>query len=205
MAGPLHGNGGQERRQPVGTCSEMSQNQTPLLIKRYASRRLYNTETSDYVTLQEISDQIRSGRDVKIVDLKTGDDLTRQYLIQIIADLESRGEHVLPQNILVEVVRAYNDQAREMVPRFLDASFEILKENQSKALENLKAFTNPLSSYEEIGRSQKALLANMLNGWSAEPEPRRREGADVSKDRMEAELDDLKRMVEELQSKVANM
>ncbi len=183
----------------------MSQNQTPLLIKRYASRRLYNTETSDYVTLQEISDEIRSGRDVKIVDLKTGDDLTRQYLIQIIADLESRGEHVLPQNILIEVVRTCNDQAREMVPRFLDASFEILKENQAKALQNLKAFANPLTSYEEIGRNQRALFASMLNGWTSDPEKKRSEDEDSREARMETELDDLKRMVAELQSKVANM
>jgi len=68
--------------------------QKPLLIKRYASRRLYNTETSDYVTLEDISGFIRDGREVQIVDLKSGDDLTRQYLLQIIAEHESRGESV---------------------------------------------------------------------------------------------------------------
>ncbi len=183
----------------------MSQGQAPLVIKRYASRRLYNTETSDYVTLQEVSDEIRSGRDVKIVDLKTGDDLTRQYLIQIIADLESRGEHVLPQNVLVEVVRAYNDQAREMVPLFLDASFEIFKENQAKALKSFKAFADPLKSYEEIGRSQRALFMNMLNGWAAEPDAPSESDTKKKEDRVEAEIDDLKRMVAELQSKISDM
>ena len=76
----------------------MADTDAPLLIKRYASRRLYNTETSDYVTLEDIAAFIRQGRDVQIVDLKSGDDLTRQYLLQIIAEQEGRGESVLPIN-----------------------------------------------------------------------------------------------------------
>ena len=78
----------------------MAEQDKPLLIKRYASRRLYNTETSDYVTLEDIAGFIRDGREVQILDLKTGDDLTRQYLLQIIAEHESRGENVLPVNVL---------------------------------------------------------------------------------------------------------
>jgi len=89
---------------------------TPLLIKRYASRRLYNTETSDYVTLDDISGFIKDGRDVQIVDLKSGDDLTRQYLLQIIADNESKGENVLPINVLTDLVRSYTSSAQSMVP-----------------------------------------------------------------------------------------
>ena len=69
----------------------MAESGKTLLIKRYASRRLYNTETSDYVTLEDIAGFIRDGREVQIVDLKSGDDLTRQYLLQIIAEHESRG------------------------------------------------------------------------------------------------------------------
>ena len=99
---------------------------TPLLIKRYASRRLYNTETSDYVTLDDIAGFIRAGRQVRIVDLKTGDDLTRQYLLQIIAEHEGRGESVLPIEVLVDLVRSefvseearkFNDIVRPYVSR----------------------------------------------------------------------------------------
>ncbi|MGA1761415.1 MAG: polyhydroxyalkanoate synthesis repressor PhaR, partial [Paracoccaceae bacterium] len=82
----------------------MAKSENPLLIKRYASRRLYNTETSDYVTLEDIAGFIREGRDVQIIDLKSGDDLTRQYLLQIIAEHESRGENVLPINVLNDLV-----------------------------------------------------------------------------------------------------
>ena len=85
----------------------MADTDAPLLIKRYASRRLYNTETSDYVTLEDIAGFIRGGREVQIVDLKSGDDLTRQYLLQIIAEHESRGENVLPLNVLNDLVRSY--------------------------------------------------------------------------------------------------
>ena len=88
----------------------------PLLIKRYASRRLYNTETSDYVTLEDIAAFIREGREVQIVDLKSGDDLTRQYLLQIIADHESKGESVLPVDVLTDLVRSYTSQAASVVP-----------------------------------------------------------------------------------------
>src|SRR6056297_3508778 len=99
--------------------SDMAEQQKPLLIKRYASRRLYNTETSDYVTLEDIAGFIREGREVQIVDLKSGDDLTRQYLLQIIAEHESRGESVLPINVLNDLVRSYTTQATSVVPDFL--------------------------------------------------------------------------------------
>ena len=91
----------------------------PLLVKRYASRRLYNTETSDYVTLDDIAGFIRDGRDVQIIDLKSGDDLTRQYLLQIIADYESRGESMLPIAVLNDLVRSYSNQASTVMPEFL--------------------------------------------------------------------------------------
>ena len=104
----------------------------PLLIKRYASRRLYNTETSDYVTLEDISGFISEGRDVQIVDLKTGVDLTRQYLLQIIAEHESKGESVLPLGVLTDLVRSYTTQAQSVVPDFLTASFEMLRTGQSR-------------------------------------------------------------------------
>lgn len=84
----------------------------PLLIKRYASRRLYNTETSDYVTLDDIAGFIRDGREVQIIDLKSGDDLTRQYLLQIIAEHESRGENVLPVDVLTDLVRSYTTRRK---------------------------------------------------------------------------------------------
>ena len=136
----------------------MAETDTPLLIKRYASRRLYNTETSDYVTLEDIAGFIRAGREVKIIDLKSGDDLTRQYLLQIIAEHESRGENVLPINVLNDLVRSYSSQATSMVPQFLAASFDMLREGQSKFVENMSTM-NPMSTmpgFEAMQAQQEA-------------------------------------------------
>ncbi|WP_134681945.1 polyhydroxyalkanoate synthesis repressor PhaR [Paracoccus ravus] len=145
-------------------------NTSPLLIKRYASRRLYNTETSDYVTLEDIAGLIRAGRQVQIVDLKSGDDLTRQYLLQIIAEHEGRGENVLPLEVLTDLVRSYTTQAQSVVPQFLAASFEMLREGQSKMFENLSTFPNPMSSmpgFEAMRRQQQMFLKAMASGWGA--------------------------------------
>lgn len=145
-----------------------TENET-ILIKRYASRRLYNTMISDYVTLDEIAQYIRDGKDVKIVDRKTGDDLTRQYLMQIITDYESRGENVLPINVLTDIVRSYNDQAQTLIPDFLSKSFEILKQQQQEVLsnfsQNIPGSLNPLSNMpnmEGLEQWQK-MQADFLN------------------------------------------
>jgi polyhydroxyalkanoate synthesis repressor PhaR len=138
----------------------------PLLIKRYASRRLYNTETSDYVTLEDIAVFIREGREVQIVDLKSGDDLTRQYLLQIIAEHESRGESVLPVDVLTDLVRSYTSQAASVVPQFLQASFDMLREGQTKAMENIGK-ASPIANmpgFEAMRAQQEAFFKAMTGG-----------------------------------------
>lgn len=154
----------------------MAGTSAPLLVKRYASRRLYNTETSDYVTLEDIAAFIRGGRDVKIVDLKSGDDLTRQYLLQIIAEHESRGENVLPIDVLTDLVRSYATSAHSVVPQFLAASFQMLRESQSKLMENMAVMPHPMArvpGFDTMHRQQQAFLKAMMGGWTASsgPEP----------------------------------
>ncbi len=144
---------------------------SPLLIKRYASRRLYNTESSDYVTLEDIAGFIRAGREVRIIDLKSGDDLTRQYLLQIIAEHESRGENVLPLEVLTDLVRSYTAQAQSVVPQFLAMSFEMLRQGPGKFAEQMTAM-NPMMAqmskmpgFEAMQRQQEAFLRSMMAGW----------------------------------------
>ncbi|MEM0935929.1 MAG: polyhydroxyalkanoate synthesis repressor PhaR [Pseudomonadota bacterium] len=172
---------------------------SPLLIKRYASRRLYNTETSDYVTLEDIAGFIRAGREVQIIDLKSGDDLTRQYLLQIIAEHESKGENVLPINVLTDLVRSYTGAAQSVVPQFLAMSFEMLRDGQSKMMENMEKM-NPMArmpGYDAMKAQQEAFMKAMTGGmgglgaWKA-PEPQG-ETAD--------ELDDIKTQLAALQAK----
>ncbi len=177
--------------------------ETPLLIKRYASRRLYNTETSDYVTLEDISGFIRAGRDVQIVDLKSGDDLTRQYLLQIIADHESRGDTVLPTNILTDLVRSYTDNAQTMVPDFLSASFEMMREGQSKMMEQMSSPMSAVPGFDQIKEQQEAFMKNMMGGWSGTaPEAERPEETANSDS---PELDAIKQQLADMQAALAKM
>ncbi|MBZ4023510.1 polyhydroxyalkanoate synthesis repressor PhaR [Rhodobacter sp. TJ_12] len=184
----------------------MAEETKPLLIKRYASRRLYNTETSDYVTLEDIAAFIRQGREVQIVDLKSGDDLTRQYLLQIIAEHESRGENVLPVDVLTDLVRSYTSQAQSVVPQFLAASFEMLREGQSKMMENLSTMPNPMATmpgFEALQRQQEAFLKSMMAGWGATVNGEGEAGTEGASGR--EELDAIKKQLADLQSKLSKL
>ncbi|KIC16732.1 MULTISPECIES: polyhydroxyalkanoate synthesis repressor PhaR [unclassified Leisingera] len=183
----------------------MAEQDKPLLIKRYASRRLYNTETSDYVTLEDIAGFIREGREVQIVDLKTGDDLTRQYLLQIIAEHESRGENVLPVNVLNDLVRSYMVPGGGVMPQFLQTSFDMLRESQSKMVENMTAM-NPMSKmpgFEAMKAQQEAFLKAMTGGFGAAGWTG---GAEEEKsDSSGEDLDDIKKQLAALQDKLSKM
>ncbi|WP_375172579.1 polyhydroxyalkanoate synthesis repressor PhaR [Pseudooceanicola sp.] len=189
----------------------MAETEKPLLIKRYASRRLYNTETSDYVTLEDIAGFIRDGREVQIVDLKSGDDLTRQYLLQIIAEHESRGDNVLPLGVLTDLVRSYTTQAQSVVPQFLAQSFEMLRESQSKMVENMNAM-NPMAKmpgFEALQAQQEAFLKAMSGGMSAWPKPGggtgTGTGGETPQEKSGDDLDAIKKQLAELQSKLNKM
>lgn len=199
----------------------------PLLIKRYASRRLYNTETSDYITLDEIAQVIRDGREVRIIDLRSGDDLTRQYLLQIIAEHESRGENVLPVDLLTDLVRSYTAQAQSVVPQFLAVSFEMLRHGQSKMMEQLATLQHPMASmpgFSEMQRQQQLFLKAMMGGWTGNTSgPSREDDEDEvlpvpapaarqvrgkprpSGPSSEGEAEDIRRQLAELQARISKL
>ncbi|SIT82356.1 polyhydroxyalkanoate synthesis repressor PhaR [Pontibaca methylaminivorans] len=182
----------------------MAETDKPLLIKRYASRRLYNTETSDYVTLDDIAGFIRAGREVQIVDLKSGDDLTRQYLLQIIAEHESRGENVLPINVLNDLVRSYMLPGGGMMPQFLQSSFEMLRENQAKMVESMNAM-NPMTKmpgFEAVKAQQEAFLKAMTGGFVSGNWNQDRDEEDSESDDSLAEI---RRQLAELQKKLSRL
>ncbi len=195
----------------------MAETDKPLLIKRYASRRLYNTETSDYVTLEDIAEFIQQGREVQIIDLKSGDDLTRQYLLQIIAEHESRGDSVLPINVLNDLVRSYTSQATSVVPEFLSASFEMLRDSQSAMVENMTK-GNPLASMpgmDAMRAQQEAFLKAMTGGFGgmttapsrtseASPEQDGPDKGGPEKDNPE-DLDEIRKQLSELQDKLSKL
>ncbi len=184
----------------------MADTAKPLLIKRYASRRLYNTETSDYVTLEDIARFIRAGREVQIIDLKSGDDLTRQYLLQIVAEHESKGENVLPIGVLTDLVRSYSTNVQSVVPQFLAASFEMLREGQSKIMDNLGGIANPMAAmpgFDAMRKQQEAFMKTMMGGvpgWPPTVPVREEEPATNAED-----LAQIKRQLAELQKKLSKL
>jgi polyhydroxyalkanoate synthesis repressor PhaR len=183
----------------------MAETEKPLLIKRYASRRLYNTETSDYVTLEDIAGFIRQGREVQIVDLKTGDDLTRQYLLQIVAEHESKGESVLPVDVLTDLVRSYATGMQAVMPQFLASSFEMLRNSQAKMVENLTAFPIPMAGmpgFDALRKQQEAFLKTMMGGmpgWSGSGPAKEEEPASPD------DIADIKKQLAELQKKLSKL
>ena len=188
----------------------MSKDDQPLLIKRYASRRLYNTETSDYVTLDDIAGFIRDGREVQIIDLKSGDDLTRQYLLQIIAEHESRGENVLPVDVLTDLVRSYTTQAQSVVPQFLAASFEMLREGQSKMMEGMSmgGMPNPMANmpgFEAMQAQQEAFMKAMMGAWPGTGGSAGGSSAPAQDEEKAEDLDEIKKQLAELQAKLSGL
>lgn len=156
----------------------------PVIIKRYASRKLYDAAAKEYVTLEDIARYIRDGHEVQIVDNKSGEDLTRQYLVQIIADFESQGENALPMNVLTDLVRHYQDQASAMTPAFLSQMFEAFKEQQEKVMEEIGGFRDkafdPKSAMDSIQQwqaKQAEFFKNAMQGWVPGSETHREEGA----------------------------
>ena len=191
---------------------QMADADKPLLIKRYASRRLYNTETSDYVTLEDIAGFIRANREVQIIDLKSGDDLTRQYLLQIVAEHESKGENVLPINVLTDLVRSYTTNVQSVVPQFLAASFEMLQSGQSKIMENLGVIPNPLAAmpgFEVMRKQQEAFMKTMMGGlpglpgWGGSGPAREEPEAEAASSA--SDLEQIKKQLAELQSKLSKL
>jgi len=184
----------------------MAETAKPLLIKRYASRRLYNTETSDYETLEDIAGFIRAGREVQIVDLKSGDDLTRQYLLQIVAEHESKGDTVLPTNVLTDLVRSYTSNIQSVVPQFLAASFEMLRDGQSKVMENM-GIPNPLAAmpgFDLMRKQQEAFMKTMIGGvpgWASTTVAKEEAEAPASSE----DLADIKKQLAELQKKLSKL
>ncbi|WP_380878176.1 polyhydroxyalkanoate synthesis repressor PhaR [Sphingomonas sp. DBB INV C78] len=103
-----------------------------VIIKKYANRRLYNTETSSYITLDHLAHMTREGRDFKVIDAKSEEDITHNVLTQIIMEEENRGQTMLPVNFLRQLISMYGDSMQSMVPQYLEASMDAFRRNQTQ-------------------------------------------------------------------------
>ena len=149
----------------------------PVVIKKYANRRLYNTAKSSYVTLDHLSAMVREGEDFVVYDAKTGEDITRSVLTQIIFEEEGKGASMLPATFLRQIIRLYGDTLQGFVPGYLEASMETFVRNQEKMREQMRATfgTNAaLATFETMARTnmewfQKAM--SMFSPYAGQPRP----------------------------------
>ncbi|MFT5775264.1 polyhydroxyalkanoate synthesis repressor PhaR [Hyphomonas sp.] len=125
-----------------------------IIIKKYANRRLYDTSTSSYVTLDHLSELVREGRDFEVRDAKTGDDLTRQVLTQIIFEQETKGEGALPLNFLRKLIGFYGGGAQTFLPAFLDMSMNSFADTQKE----WRKAANPMSAFEKQAKRNMAMF-----------------------------------------------
>ena len=180
----------------------------PVRIKKYANRRLYNTQTSSYVTLEQLADMVREGVDFVVVDAKSEDDLTRSVLTQIIVEQENKGENLLPIGFLRQLIGCYGDGLQSMLPNYLDVTMKTFTENQQRMREEMTEALDgvfPVRQFDELGRQNLALFEQAMRMFQPqtpsrpEPEPEE-EAPPAAAD--EGELAALRRQLFEMQRQI---
>ena len=141
-----------------------NQSVEPIVIKKYANRRLYNTDTSSYVTLDDLAEMVRAERDFVVYDAKTGEDLTHAVLTQIIVEQESRGQNLLPINFLRQLIRFYGDSVGKLVPSYLDMSLSSLTREQDRYRKQFASSfgASPLDAMQEQAKQNMAMFEQAL-------------------------------------------
>ncbi|MCE2510380.1 MAG: polyhydroxyalkanoate synthesis repressor PhaR [Alphaproteobacteria bacterium] len=137
----------------------------PLAIKKYANRRLYNTATSSYVTLDDLCQMVKEGTDFVVYDAKTGEDLTRSVLTQIIVEEESKGQNLLPINFLRQLIGFYGGNLQNVLPNYLECSMQAFSQNQERLrqyMSNTFGISPPLAPFEELGKQNLAIFEQMM-------------------------------------------
>jgi polyhydroxyalkanoate synthesis repressor PhaR len=165
-----------------------------VIIKKYANRRLYNTESSSYITLDHLAEMVRSKRDFKVIDAKSGEDITHGVLTQIIMDEEARGKTMLPVNFLRQLIAMYGNSMQAMVPQYLEASLDAFQRNQSQFSDAMGAFGG--GPFAEMAKRNMEMFVAAARG--VQPAAAREETPADSK----AELAEVKAQLAELQRKL---
>jgi polyhydroxyalkanoate synthesis repressor PhaR len=173
----------------------MSKGSGKVTIKKYANRRLYDTESSTYITLDRLAQMVREGREFEVVDAKSGEDITRQVLTQIIVDEEARGgETMLPINFLKQLIGLYGNSMQNFVPQYLEAAMDAFQRNQSAVRD---AFGSNM--FADLAKRNMAMFGDAAQVFSGKPktEPRAADSKPA-----ESDVDQLKAELAALQAKV---
>lgn len=194
---------------PDGDASEF------ITIKKYANRRLYNTAKSSYVTLDDLATMVQEGVEFQVNDAKSGEDITRSVLTQIIVEQESKGNNLLPTGFLRQLISFYGDNLQGLVPQYLDMTMQSFTRNQGEMrsyLENALGGIYPFSSFEEMGRQNMAMFEKAMQmmtpfrpGTEDEPAPTDEEAASAAAAAPEEALDALKSQLEAMQKQLDSL
>ena len=171
-----------------------------VVIKKYANRRLYDTESSSYITLERLAEMVRQKRDFKVVDARSNEDITHNVLTQIIMDEEARGTNMLPVNFLRQLISLYGDSVQSMVPQYLEASLEALHRNQNQFRDAMSGAFNPAAfgpnAFAELTRRNMEMFAAAASGLAP---------MGVSQPAAEASVPESKNELAELRAQLAEM
>ncbi|MDX3908542.1 MAG: polyhydroxyalkanoate synthesis repressor PhaR [Sphingobium sp.] len=183
-----------------------------VIIKKYANRRLYNTETSSYITLDLLSQMTREGREFVVLDAKTNEDITHNVLTQIIMDEEQRGKNMLPVNFLRQLISMYGDSMQSMVPQYLEASMDAFRKNQLQFQEAMQgAFAGgPLAeiakrNMEMFEAATTAFKAQGLPGIAGFEAPAKAAAAPAANEEKDDEIAQLKAQLASLNAKIEKL
>ena len=176
----------------------MARSSDKVTIKKYANRRLYDTESSAYITLDRLAEMVREGREFEVVDAKTGEDITRQVLTQIIVDEEARGSTMLPVNFLKQLIGLYGNSMQGMVPQYLEAAMDAFQRNQSAMRE---AFGGNV--FADIAKRNMEMFEGASRAFTTGPGAGGKPKAKAAKPQPdEAELEQLRAELAALRDKV---
>ena len=192
----------------------MAKSDEPTTIKKYANRRLYNTGTSTYVTLEDLAAMVKAGEDFLVHDAKTSEDITRQVLAQIIFEQENKeGQSLLPIAFLRQLIRFYGDSMQMLVPRYLEVSIDSLTREQQKFRDQMaQAFGgSPFGALEDQVRRNMEMFERAFAMFTPFARREGQAGAEPDKGNPQAgsggggEIDDLKRQMEEMQKRLERL
>ncbi len=191
---------------PTATTTETAPQQPPVVVKKYANRRLYNTETSSYITLDNLADMIRAGRDFVVYDAKSGEDITRGVLTQIIVEEEGKGSSLLPTNFLRQLIGFYGGSLQGVVPNYLEQAMASFARQQQQMRQVVQQSFGPFIpvSVEEIGRQNMAMIERAMSMFN--PFHRPGEGTQATPEVAVAapvELDAMRHEIESLRAQLA--
>lgn len=175
---------------------------TCITIKKYANRRLYNTATSSYVTLEHLCQMVKNGVDFVVYDAKSGDDITRSVLTQIIVEEENKGQNLLPIGFLRQLISFYGDSMGGLVPRYLEFTMQSFARNQERMREMLQGTMGglfPFAPLEEVGRQNMALFDRTMRMFSQGDAPRAEDDGGREDTRS---IDELQQRIEAMQQQI---